>query len=303
MTKLKELKGVGQVTIEKMSEAGVDDIDDLADASPEQLSSQGGISEQKASQLIRRANRMAVSIDTGEEVRNERQNREIFTTGLEDLDDILNGGFRSNQLVTLAGTTGTGKTQVSFNACAEAVEQKDKPAVYIETEPERYSPKRLQQLSSEDDTQPRVHRIEAHDLEQQILAYEKIKKSDTDFSLIALDSFSSNFRLSDKFEGRADFSERSTEVGKHLRKLREMAEAKQTPVVITAQVYGSPDGFGSPHAVYGGSLFMHTVNFFIMMKKSQGSLRKAKVLNHPEVDDDEIYFNIKTNDIESMQDV
>lgn len=301
-SELRELSGVGEVTLERLKDAGVESLEDLSRVSVSDLTDVG-MSDNKAGKLIRRANRQAVTMDSGTEVVKERENKFQVTTGLQYLDENLDGGFRGNEIIATAGESGSGKTQIVFNSCVSAVEETGRPAVYIETEPGRYSPKRLQQLSTEEGTQENVFRIEAHTLDQQELAYEKITESDHDFSLVAVDSFTSNFRLSEDYEGRADFSERSTMMARHLNGLRSMAEIKDIPALITAQVYGNPSGFSSPHSVYGGSLFMHTVNYFLMTKKSKGSLRQAKITNHPEVDDSEIHFSISDDGLKSMNDV
>lgn len=299
---LNDLKGVGQVTVERLSEAGVNSLDDLAEVDSSALED-AGMSENKAEKLIRRANKETVVVKTGGEVVEELESKDNVPCGMDILNDHLGGGWRDGHIVAVAGPSGSGKTQVSFNALVTAVEETGRPAMYIETEPGRYSPKRLQQLATEDDTQGMVHRVEAHTLDQQELAYEKVRDSDVDYSLIVVDSFTANFRLSDKFEGRSSLSQRSTAIGRHLTGLREMAGKHDCPTLITAQIYGNPSGYGSPNAIYGGSLFMHSVNYILMMAEDRGSIRKAKIMNHPEVAEEELYINITDSDLESMRNV
>jgi DNA repair protein RAD51/DNA repair protein RadA len=299
---LGDLNGVGAVTEERLDEAGVQSLDDLAEADPSELED-AGMSENKAEKLIRRANKQTVIVSTGADVKEELEQKDNIPTGLEVLDTHLQGGLREGHIVAAAGGTGAGKTQLAFNSMVTAVEETGKPAVYIETEPGRYSPSRLDQLANEPDTQEQIYRVEAYDLDQQELAYEKIRDMDTEFSLIVVDSFTANFRLSEDFEGRGSLSQRSTEMGRQLNGLRDMAQKHDAPTLITAQIYGDPSGYGSPEAIYGGSLFLHSVNYILMMAQDRGSLRKAKIMNHPEVSEEEVYVNITDETLESMENV
>ena len=302
---LSDLKGVGAVTEERLSEAGVNALDELAAASVDQLTD-SGMSENKAEKLIRRASKQTVVMETGDEVVEKLKQKQYVPSGMDVLDNYLHGGFREGHVVAVSGPSGSGKTQVSFQSLVSAVEATGRPAVYIETEPGRYSPTRLEQLATEDDTQSKIHRVEAHDLEQQELAYEKVKDAYEDgieYSLIVVDSFTSNFRLSDEFEGRGQLSDRSTVIGRHINGLRDSVKTHGCPCLITAQIYGDPSGYGSPTAIYGGSLFMHSVNYILNMASDRGSLRKTKIMNHPEVAEEEVYVNITDSELESMENV
>jgi DNA repair protein RAD51/DNA repair protein RadA len=299
---LGEIKGVGAVTKERLKDAGVDSLDALADAEVSDLED-SGMSENKAQTLIRRANKETVIIDTGQDVVDEMAAKDSVPTGMSVLDEFLQGGFREGHMVAAAGETGSGKTQLAFQAMVAAVEATGKPAIYIETEPGRYSPTRLNQLATEEDTQSKIYRIEAYDLDQQELAYEKIRDDDTDYSLIVVDSFTANFRLSEKYEGRGSLSERSADMGHHISSLRDSVDTHECATLITAQVYGNPSAYSSGTPIYGGSLFLHSVNYIIMMSQDRGSLRKATIMNHPEVPEEEVYVNITDETLESMKNV
>jgi RecA/RadA recombinase len=299
---LNDLKGVGKVTEERLREAGVTSLDELANAEVSDLED-AGMSENKATTLVRRANKETVIIDTGQDVVDEMESKDNIPTGMEVLDKHIQGGFREGHMVAAAGETGSGKTQLAFQAMVSAVEATGNPAIYIETEPGRYSPSRLNQLANEDDTQKKIYRIEAYDLDQQELAYEKIRDDDTDYSLIVVDSFTANFRLSEQYEGRGSLSERSADMGHHISSLRDAVDTHDCATLITAQVYGNPSQYASGTPIYGGSLFLHSVNYIVMMSQDRGSLRKATIMNHPEVPEEEVYINITDDTLESMENV
>lgn len=298
---LTDLKGVGSVTQERLAEAEVEDVEDLAKATEDQLT-EAGVSDTKASRLINRAKEEEIIIKTGEDVEEEYENKEYVPTGLDSLDDILGGGWEPGFIAAVSGGSGGGKTQVCFQAMINAVEHTDLPAIYIETEPGRYRPRRLKSLASEDDTQSKIHKVEAHDLDSQLKAFSKIKNnfSEGELSMVVVDSFTARFRLSDKFENRSDLQSRSKLMGKHLTNLEDLARELNIPVVITAQVYGNPGGYGSPESMYGGSLMQHTVGCIVQMRKAQGSLRKAQLRGHPGQEDDECHLTITDDEIRSV---
>lgn len=311
-TEIGDLKGVGSVAEERLNAAGVQDIDDLAEADPEGLEEEG-MSENKATRLIQRAKQETVLIQTGSDVVDEYSDMGYISSGMGPLDDILGGGYQMGNLIAIAGPSGSGKTQMVFQALVSAVYETGEPVAYIETERHRYAPQRLRALAkgviqdgdglSPQDIQEKIYRVKAYDLDQQRLAYDKLVKGDTNPALVVVDSFTANFRLSGDFEGRATLSERSVVMGDHLRGLGKIADDLQCPILITAQVYGNPSGYGSPNSIYGGSLFMHTVNYILNMANAQGSLRKAKVMNHPEIAEEEVHINITETELEAMRDV
>jgi len=81
-----------------------------------------------------------------------------------ELDNAL-GGWRGGDVTAVGGESGAGTTQISFHSCVRAVASTGQPAVYTETEPGRYSPKRLNQIVSDDrgpdEVQSTIYRIKA----------------------------------------------------------------------------------------------------------------------------------------------
>lgn len=298
---LTDLKGVGPVAVERMNEAGVANIDDLAQADPEQLASTG-MSESKAEKLIRRAKKQGVVIQTGTQAFEEYENKVRVTTGMGIVDNVLEGGWGRGDIVGISGESGAGKTQLVFHSLVRAAEQTGKPAIYIETERNRFSPKRLRQFSDDESTLELIHKLSAYDLDQQELAYQKVCDHYDEVSLVVVDSFTANFRLSDEFEGRGSLSSRSDHIARHLRGLGQIADTLDAPVLITAQVYGNPSAYGAATATYGGSLFHHTVNFFVHLSNGQGTLSQAAITHHPELPHTEFFINIQDNELVSMKD-
>jgi len=299
---LGDLKGVGGVTEERLESAGISSVDELAQTTVEHLSDEG-MSDNKADKIIRRAKQNAVIVQTGDEVVEEYESKDNITTGMDVLDETIDGGWQQGNVVAISGESGAGKTQVTFQALVAAAEATGQPVVYIETERNRYSPSRLQSMANDENTLNLIHRVKAYDLEQQEMAYGKVSEHFEDCALVVIDSFTARFRLSDEFENRGDLQTRSKIMGRHLQKIEQMAEYLEVPVLMTAQVYGNPSAYGGANNTYGGSLFHHSVNYFLKMKNAQGSFSKANITNHPEVGDIEFHVNITGTGLESMKDV
>lgn len=298
---LGDLDGVGPKTKHKLKQSGIESLDDLANAEVDDLAS-NGMSESRAKDFIDKAKQSAVIIQSGEEVVEEYENKDTISTGINSLDDMLGGGWEEGYVIALPGQSGAGKTQLCFQSMVSAVEQTGKPAVYIETERGRYRTDRLNKLANESDTQENIYRVKAYDLDQQMQAYRKLRDHFDDLSLVVVDSFTARFRLSEKFDGRGSLSERSTEMAKHLTELENMAENLQVPILITAQIYSNPGQYGKSEYIYGGSLFMHTVGYFLHMKPDSGHMVEAQLRNHPGKDDSETSIRIGDDTLDSIED-
>lgn len=306
---LGELKGVGAVSEERLNEAEIESIDALAQADAETISENSGMSEKKANTLIRRAKKNGVVIQSGDDVIQEYEAKRKIPTGMEGFDDSLEGGWREGDIVAIGGESGSGKTQISFHSCVRAVEETGEPAVYIETEEGRYSPKRLKQFVrteegyDPEEIQDKIFRIRAYDLEQQELAYDKVANELDKASLIVVDSFSANFRGAEEFDDRSGLNSRASVTRDHLKGIRAAAKATNAPALVTAQVYANPSMYSADEAIYGGSVFYHTINFLVYLRDGQGTFTEASILNHYELPEVEYQVNIGENSLEAMKDV
>jgi len=298
---ISDISGVGPSTVKKINSAGAESLAELSELEEEDLLD-AGVGEAKAGRIITEARRNSVVIQTGADVVDEYDSKESISTGMSLLDEATGGGWEEGFVVALAGGSGVGKTQLSFQALVSAVEETGKPAVYLETERGRYRPERLQSLANEEATQDKIHRIGAYDLDQQLNALGAVRESYEDISLLVVDSFTARFRLSDKFEDRGSLSQRSTEMGRQLTELERVAEELGVPVLITAQIYENPGSYGSSQFVYGGSLFQHTVSFFLYMSQGQGDLIEAEIKNHPGQENKSLHIQIAENELTAIED-
>lgn len=296
-----DIDGVGSTTEDKIKEAGIDSIDDLAQADPEDISG-SGISKSRAVDFINAAKQSAVIIQSGTEVEKEYEEYTTVSTGIPSLDDAIEGGWEEEAVISLWGESGSGKTQLAMKALVEGVKQTGKPGIYIETEKNRFRPQRIRDLSDGDDEiLSKIHRVKAYGIDMQYNSYSKVIESFDEAGIVVVDSLTARIRLSDDFSDRSSFSQRSSLLGKHLEKVEEIGESLRCPVLFTNQAYKNPDSYGKNVIQYGGSLIRHTAQFFINME-SVGDVHKANVQNHPSTGNTEVVIDIQTNDIEDVTD-
>lgn len=291
-----DIEGIGPKTEESLNEAGINSIDDLATSDIDVLTSVG-MSTSRAKELKHKAKQSTIQIVSGDDVKEEYENQSKVSSGIDGIDNHVTGGWGEGDIVALYGSDGTGKTQLCFKSLVTAVEETGKECVYIETEPKRFRPKRIEQLSNKEDTLNKIHRVKAYDLEQQESAYDKIAESFDELGLVVIDSLTARFRLSDKFEDRSTLSERSSILGRHLNKIERMCRKLQCPVLVTAQVFQSPSQYSSGDMMYGGSLIKHTILYKVYMDESSGEMFEATIEQHPTNGEKTVVLNITKNDV------
>lgn len=299
-----DLDGVGSTTVEKLNELGFESLQDLATGDASVAGdSDVSISQSRLQSIIEQASAEAIVIQSGDEVVEQYDERPTIPTGIDALDDKI-GGYESRSLIAVGGSTGSGKTQLAFQALGEAVQYTDgTPAVYIETEPDRYRGTRIQDMFDEE-TQSKVHKVSVAGedaLDMQYRAYKAVHEQFDDVSLVVVDSFTSRFRLATDFDGRENLGTRNQVFSKHLQALESMAMDLECPVLLNCQVYANPTQYGGSEVIYGSSLMMHMVNYVVKMKSSGGQLVTMTVQNHPEYGDFELPVQILTEGLQDAE--
>jgi len=293
---LEDISGVGSKTVESLNNNGISSIDDLANASIEDISN-AGMSTSRAKDIKYKAKQNTITIQTGVEVQEEYDNKNKIKSNVEELDEALEGGFEEGSVISIWGESGTGKSQLAQKLLVEGYEQTGKPSIIVETEVDRFRPKRIDALASKDDTVENIHRVKAYSIDQQYSSYGKVMDTFDEAAVIVVDSLTARIRLSSDFDGRGTLSERSNELGRHLLKLEEMADRLSCPVLFTNQAYKNPDSYGKNVLQYGGAKIKHTSQAHIMMSEAKGELFEAEVQNHPSTGNTSTLIDIGENSI------
>jgi len=296
---LQDISGLGPSTEESLNKIGIENIDELANSSIEQIT-ESGISSSRAKDFKYEAKQNTIEIQTGIEVEEEYENKNKISSNISKLDNALEGGFEENAVISIWGESATGKSQLAQKLLVEGYEQTNKPSILIETEKDRFRPERTKSLSSSSDTLENIHRVKAYSLDKQYSSYDKVIETFNEASVVVVDSLTARIRLSSDFEGRKKLSERSDELGRHLIKLEELAERLECPVLFTNQAYKNPDSYGKNVLQYGGSKIKHTSTFHIHMSNGKGELFEAEVQQHPSTGDTSVLIDINNEDIEGV---
>lgn len=275
-TSLDDIKGLGEKTAQRLRDDGIESVSSLAKANPSELTSIKGVTADRAEKFVDEAMRSAAVIQSGDEAAEYFDSLETVSSGISSFDEVLDGGWEQEDMVAIYGDTNTGKSQISLNALAAAVEDKGEPGVYIETERKEYDHDRLRQFANEDDTQDNIYRVTGHGIEEQANAYEAVLENFDSVSLVVIDSFTSRFRKNDAFGGVGTHKARSDEMRDHLNKIERISEELKCPVLLVCQIYENSDPFGQGGVImYGGSLLRHEITYSIQTKKGSGEMVEA----------------------------
>jgi DNA repair protein RadA len=146
--KIEDLPGVGAATAEKLKAVGYDNFLSIAVASAGEIIEASGLSESAARKIIQAARSgLEMGFQTGLEVLSKRETVDKISTGSENLNEMLGGGFETGAVTECFGAYGSSKTQIGHQLSVNCQkEDPDAVAVYIDTEntfrPERIKPRR-----------------------------------------------------------------------------------------------------------------------------------------------------------------
>lgn len=146
---LQQLPGVGPATAEKLKDAGYNDYQSIAVASPGELSNKADIGDSTASDAINAARDEADvgGFESGSEIlehRNEIGKMSMFN---DEADQLLGGGIETQSMTEFYGEFGSGKSQFTHQFCVnvqvpESVGGLEGSAIFIDTE-DSFRPERI----------------------------------------------------------------------------------------------------------------------------------------------------------------
>ncbi len=299
---LYDLPGVGAATAEKLEQAGYKDVLSVAVATLGELAEAAGITEAVARKMINCArDSMKMGFESGTEVLKKRGLIAKISTGTENFDAMMGGGFETAAITECFGEFGCGKTQIGHLLCVNALkEDQEAHAVYIDTE-NTFRPERIQQLAAgagmdAEDVLSRIMVARAYNSDHQMLLVEKVDSLVTEqgkkVRLVVVDSLTSHFRA--EFIGRGTLAERQQKLNRHMHALSKLASSYNLCVYVTNQVMVKPDQFfGDPTVAIGGHIVAHASTFRIYLRKGKKGTRVAKLVDAPNIADSECCFEVQ----------
>lgn len=301
---LLDVKGIGDKTVEKLSEGGIKTLEQLSVMRPDELKGILNISLKQAKEIILNAKSVSFSdmeLLTAEDYETKVKNTIRFIkTGSEKLDEILGGGWRSQSTHGFYGPFSTGKTQIVDTAVVNCVAD-GLYALFVETETNTFNTPRLQEIAMKRGLEIDLSKVIVYPairigtIFAQFKAYEflmnQAEKNQWNVGLVAVDSFSAKFRRA--YSGREMYPERAQEFGRHLDFLEEMGKKLNAAILLTFQVGVTPDDanqkgdmmrYDSQYYPYGGTLVLHNVNTWLSLNQVKGGAKSMDIYESNLVD-------------------
>ena len=301
---IENLPRIGPKGLQKLQEAGYNDLRDLARISPKELADACEITEATARNYILKAGETTGigNFRTAEEASERQKSKETITTGSKMLNELLGGGVKTQEITEAYGAFSSGKSQLGFQLAVNVQMPKEKgglnsQCVFIDTEG-TFSAERVSQLAEARGLDPKkvlrnILVARALHSDHQVMLIDKVREmvKEKQIKLIIIDSFTSLFRVD--FSGRGELAPRQQKLNKHIHELQMLAEDYNIAVYVTNQVMARPDMmFGDPTTHVGGHIVGHGTGVRMYLRKSKQSMRIARLIDSPSLPEGEAVFKV-----------
>jgi len=310
---LMEIKGVGDVTANKLRQAGFTTIVALAVTPIREIMERTGMEYKSALNLVQKAREMiTVDYTTARELWVKRQGMLRYSTGSAKLDLLLGGGIETQASTELIGEYGSGKTQICLTLCVTVQQSKNGEdfhgsVLFVDSEG-TFSPERVYKIAEARGLDPQkvldniiIARVFSSD--HQVFIGENLFRvcPEENVKLVIVDSIIGHFR--GEYVGRENLAERQQRLNKHLHDLHRLAEAYNLAVVVTNQVQANPTPYaGGFERPAGGHVMAHACTHRVMIHKSKKNTRRARIIDSPYLPEAEAKFAITGKGIEDAED-
>jgi len=305
---LNDLPGIGDATVKKLKEAGITSIRALALIPIKRLTEEG-IGEKTAEKIVKTAQDLEkMGFKSADLVWEKRRSMKKLTSGSQNLDDLLAGGFEPGAVIELFGEYRSGKTQICHQLCVNVqlpYEQGglEGAGLYIDTEG-TFRPERIIQMAQAKDLDynkvlKNITVGRAYNSDHQILLVKDASNiiEEKNIKLIIVDSIIGHFRS--EYIGRGTLANRQQILNSHIHDLLRLTESyDELAVVVTNQVSAKPDVFyGNPLTATGGNIVAHGTTIRIYLRKGKAEQRVAKVVDAPHLPEAEAIFSVTEDGI------
>ena len=301
---LKDLPGVGNTTVKKLQDAGINSIRILAIYPLTKLMEKAGIGEKTAQKIIKAAQDIEkMGFKSADIIWEKRKHLNRLTTNSSTLDEILAGGIEPGSVTEFYGEYRTGKTQIAHQLCVNVQLPYEEGglegnALYVDTEA-TFRPERIIQMADAKDldynkTLQNIIVGRAYNSDHQVLLIQEASKiiNEKNIKLVVVDSIIGHFRS--EYIGRGTLANRQQILNVHIHDLLRLTEIfDELAVIFTNQVSSRPDVFyGNPTVATGGHILAHGATIRIYLRKGKGEQRVAKMIDAPHLAEAEAVFTI-----------
>jgi DNA repair protein RadA len=306
---LDDLTGVGEATLKKLKEAGIISIRTLAVYPLTKLVEDASIGEKTALKIIRAAQDVEkMGFKSADLIWEKRRKLNHLSTSSQNLDDLLAGGIEPGSVTEVFGEYRTGKTQIAHQLCVNVqlpykVGGLEGNALYIDTEG-TFRPERIIQMATAMDLDysqvlKNIVIGRAYNSDHQVLLAKEAARiiKEKNVKLVIVDSIIGHFRS--EYVGRGTLANRQQLLNSHIHDLLRLTETfDELAVLFTNQVSSKPDVFyGNPITHTGGHVLAHGATIRIYLRKGKGDQRVAKVVDAPNLPEQDAVFTITEDGI------
>ncbi len=207
------------------------------------------------------------------------EKNERISTGSEVFDELLEGGYEKDTLVTVYGPAGSGKSNLCIIS-AMSVAKQGKKVLFIDTEG-GFSLERAAQIEPNyKELLKNIIFLKPTSFQGQKKAFAKLKEMNkTNIGLIIVDTIAMLYRL--ELGKTDDIYSINKSLGLQIAYLSEIARRHEIPVLVTNQVYSNFDDRSAIHMV-GGDILKYGSKCLIELqkfhKRRRAILRKHRSL-------------------------
>ena len=228
-----------------------------------------------------------------------------ISSGSFDLNDFLSGGYECDTITMIAGSPGSGKTNLSIlTACSQA--KNGGKVIFIDSEG-GFSIERVKQIVGEkyQEILSNILILSPINFDEQKKCFSRLvsELKNGHVDLVVVDSIALLYRLelgdavlSGEESGVSDVNR---EVANQMQMLSEIARVQKIPVIITNQVYAKflsdeerEAGIKKTTNIVGGDLFRYWSKCIIELSVDAGR-RKISLLKHRSLGEKEMDFVIR----------
>lgn len=202
-------------------------------------------------------------------------NTKRVPTGVDFLDDFLEGGYEIDAITTVYGPAGAGKTNLALLAAVETAKA-GKKVIFIDTEG-GFSVARLKQILPEYKKYlDRFVFMRPMNFDEQNKSFELLKKLITPkIGLIVVDTMTMLYRLQRSFKEDDNFNR---DLSLQMLALNEIARKHNIPILLTSQVYASFENKGVK--IVGGDILLYASKCLLEIEPLHNGKRRIILKKH-----------------------
>ena len=296
---LKQLKGLGDVTVKKLAGYGMTTLYDLCIRGAREVEEITGADKNTVQNWVLLSKAKLVELGlvrdpamNALDLLEYQENIEKITLDVPELDKLFGGGLLPESLYEFYGEFGSGKTQLSLTACA-IVLAKGGNVIWFDCE-DTFKPQRLVDImvnrglvADQDEAKGLLKNLtyrhtpntEDYEKEEGGIA---IHLTQNTTPLIIVDGVIGQY--AEEYLGRGTLSVRQNKLRRVMTHLKNICYYFKCTIILTNQVQTDPSiMFGDPTKPIGGNVVAHASTYRIYLKK-QGKRRIARMVDSPKDD-------------------